>query len=80
MKKHKKKEAVSLYKHSLGHYYLKNEAILERDKLEKKYPNGNFQVVWERRRRKWRKHWCLCQFVKPKKESTRKYRLSLPSA
>ena len=80
MKNRKKKEQASPYKQSHGHYHSKTQALLEKEKLGKKYPDNAFQVVYERRRKGWRKRWCLCEFVKPKKEVTKKHRLSLPSA
>ena len=76
MRNRKKKQQEPLYKQSLGHYYSKTLAVLESIKLEKKYPDMRLQVVYERRRRKWRKHWCLCEFVKPRKEVTRRFRLA----
>ena len=51
----------TLYKHSLGHYWTKEEAEFAKKEYKDKY-SLDLEVIQERRRKSKWKSWCVCEF------------------
>ena len=53
----------SPYKHSFGHFKTEGEANAYKNDLQETHPKNKFQVVLEKRKTKYWKKYCVCEFI-----------------
>ena len=72
VKKSNKSEPSSPYKHSFGHFKTEGEANAHKSDLQETHPKTKFQVVLEKRKTKYWKKYCVCEFIyKQEKEGSK---------
>ena len=59
----KSNDVVSMYKHSFGHFKTEGEANAYKNDLQETHPKNKFQVVLEKRKTKYWKKYCVCEFI-----------------
>jgi len=64
----KSNKVVPMYKHSFGHFKTEGEANAHKNDLQETHPKKKIQVVLEKRKTKYWKKYCVCEYLVSEKK------------